>query len=225
MICAVNVLVCPRAVCMLRMAGLMLLVVTLLSALAVPAQAGELAPEQVVRNLQKAMDTADVALLDQCADVEQVLGQAVDIFLKDLQATDKQGSLPPVLAMMLSQLTSSESARVSIRGLLQREAAEFVRYGVRSGNFAGKPREAAPPSGMLAPFFADASLGRKEVRHIAPALRQGDVALVAFEVLDHGNGNTYPVQAELHRADGAWRIVGLPNLPALIDQIRAEAGK
>lgn len=188
-----------------------------------PAHAAELAPEQVVRNLQKALDNADTALLNQCADVEAVIGQAVDVFLRDIQSADAQASLPPLLAMIISPISSSESAKNAIRSTLQKEAAEFVRYGVRSGNFAGKPRETTPPAGLLAPAFVDASLGRKEVRDMGPTTRQGDVAVIPFTVLDHGNGHSYPVQAELRRMDGQWRIVGLANMPALVKQVRAEA--
>lgn len=188
-----------------------------------PAGAVEFTPEQVVRNLQKALDTADTNLLNQSADVEAVLGQAVDVFLRDIQSTDAQASLPPLLAMLISPLNSSPTAKNTIRATLQKEASEFVRYGVRSGNFAGKPRETTPPSGLLAPAFADASLGRKEVRDIGPATRQGDVAVVPFSVLDHGNGRSYPVQAELRRTDSQWRIMGLANMPALVKQVRMEA--
>lgn len=190
-----------------------------------PACADELTPEQTVRNVQKALDTADAALLDQSAHVESVVGQAVDVFLRDLQSPEAQASLPPVLALLLGPLSASETAKDTIRSTLQREASEFIRYGVRSGNFAGKARETTPPAGLLAPLFADASLGRKELRNIGIATRQGDVALVSFSVLDHGNGNTYPVQAELHRQGGRWRIVGLANMPALIKQVREEGGK
>ena len=186
------------------------------------ALADEITPVQTVRNLQKALDNADAALLNQCADVESVVGQAVDVFLRDLQSPDAQASLPPVLAMLLGPLSSSETAQSTIRGTLQREVSEFVRYGVRSGNFAGKPRETTPPEGLLAPLFADASLGRKEVRGVGTPVQQGDMAVVPFSVRDHGNGNTYPVQAELRRQNGRWRIVGLANMPALIKQVREE---
>lgn len=190
-----------------------------------PAYADETTPEQALRDLQKALDTADAALLDKCVDVETVLGQAVDVFLRDIQSEDAKASLPPMLAMLLSPLSSSDTAKNAIRSTLQREASEFVRYGVRSGNFAGKPRETTPPAGLLAPAFADASLGRKELRSIGSTTRQGDVAVIPFSVLDHGNGNSYAVQAELHRKEGRWRIVGLANMPALVQQVRTEALK
>ena len=193
----------------------------LAAAKALPAQAGEFTPEQVVRNLQKAVDKGDVALLDASADVEGVLGQAVDVFFKDIQKPEAQTSLPPALAMMLSSVASSEA----LRALLQREGASFVRYGVRSGHFGGQPRESEGLSGMLAPLFAEASLGRKEIRRISPMGGKDGVAVVAFEVLDHGNGQSYPVQAELRRAEGRWRITGLANMPDLLRQVREEGKK
>lgn len=180
-------------------------------------------PSGAVRGAAQALDTADAALLDQLVDVEGLIGQAVDIFLDDAATPQGQASLPPVLGMILSSVGSSAQARSSVRSLLQSEAGEFVRYGVRSGNFAGKPRDVAPPSGMLAPLFADASLGRKEIRNVGDAVQDGETTWVPFSVYDHGNGNTYAVQGVLRRDGGLWRVVGIRNVRELMTKIRGEA--
>ena len=180
-------------------------------------------PEQAVQGLRQALNTSDAALLDRWADVDGVLGQAVDVFLEDARTPEGQALLPPMLAVVLSSVDSSPQARALVRGTLQKEAGEFVRYGVRSGKFAGKPREAAPPSGMLAPLFADASLGRKEIRSIGHAVPEKDGYYVPFALLDHGNGNTYTVEASVRKNGEQWRLVGIRNIRALMDRIRQEA--
>lgn len=187
------------------------------------AQGAPQPPEQAVHGLRQALNASDAALLDRWADVDGVLGQAVDVFLEDARTPEGQAMLPPMLAVVLSSVDSSPQARALVRGTLQKEAGEFVRYGVRSGKFAGKPREAAPPSGMLAPLFADASLGRKEIRAIGKAMPEKDGYYVPFDLLDHGNGNTYIVEASVRKNGDQWRIVGIRNIRALMDRIRQEA--
>lgn len=186
------------------------------------AQGGQ-GPEHAVHGMQRALESGDAALLDKWADVDGILGQAVDVFLEDARTPEGQALLPPMLAVVLSSVDSSPQAKALVRGTLQKEAGEFVRYGVRSGKFAGKPREAAPPSGMLAPLFADASLGRKEILSIGRAVPEGSGYYVPFVVRDHGNGNTYPIEATVHKKGDQWRIAGIRNMRALMDRIRQEA--
>lgn len=47
--------------------------------------------------------------------------------------------------------------------------------------------------GLLDPLFADASTGRKEIREIGQARRDGRGWLVPFVVHDAGNGEDYSV--------------------------------
>lgn len=180
-------------------------------------------PEQAVLGLQRALNTSDAALLDRWADVDGVIGQAVDVFLEDARTPEGQALLPPMLAVVLSSVDSSPQAKALVRSTLQKEAGEFVRYGVRSGKFAGKPKEASPPSGMLAPLFADASLGRKEIRTIGEAVSEKGGYYVPFTLMDYGNGNTYTVEATVRKSGEQWRITGIRNIRALMDRIRQEA--
>lgn len=179
--------------------------------------------EQAVYDLRRAIDMGDVPLLDATVDMEGIIGQAVDIFLEDARTPEAQTTLPPMLAVVLSSVDASPQTRAMARSLLQREAGEFVRYGVRSGHFSGTPREAPPPAGLLAPLFADASLGRKEIYAIGKATTDGAVVYVPFMLRDHGNGKDYPVQALVNKQDGHWRITGLHTLRVLLEQIRRKA--
>lgn len=185
--------------------------------------AGAFAPEGAVLLLRRAMNEADVALLDKAADVEAVVGQAVDMFLADARAPGGMEALAPGPALILSSLKNSPQAWNAVRDLLRREAAEFVRYGVRSGSFSGRLRQAAPPSGILAPLFTDVSLGRKEIRGVGRAVSEGEGVYVPFTVRDHGNGNDYAVEARLRETGGRWRIVDVRNLRHIMERVRHEA--
>ncbi len=78
---------------------------------------------------------------------------------------------------------------------------------------------------MLAPLFGDVSLGRKELRDIRRAVPDGRDMRIAFTVLDHGNGNVYPVMARLSPMDTDWRIVAVTNMRTLVHQILQEASR
>lgn len=185
--------------------------------------AASASPDTAAPALRRAVDNADAALLDSVADVRSIVGEAVDMFLQDARTPEGKAALPPLPALILSSTGDNPRRRAALRDFLRREAEELVRYGVRSGAFAGKPRQAPPPEGILAPLFADVSLGRKEIRQIGRAVREGDAAYVPFTVHDHGNGNDYPVQALLRRAGKEWRIVSIRNLREIMDQIRRES--
>lgn len=188
-----------------------------------PAQAQT--PEATLRAVQTALDTGDVGLFEKYVDMNGVIGRAVDIFLEEAGTPAGKHALPPVLAMLLSSAAESGSDS-SVRSLLRHEAAQFVRYGIRSGAFAGCPPEDAPSAffsgSMLAPLFGDVSLGRKELRDISRPLPDGRDMRIAFTLLDHGNGNVYPVIARLSPTPAGWRIADITNMRALVEQILQE---
>ena len=185
-------------------------------------------PETTLRNVQTALDNSDVELFERSVDLDALISQAVDTFLKEAATPAGRAALPPVPAMLLSSIADSESDS-SARALLHHEMRQFVRYGIRSGAFAGrKPKD--PPSALfsgsaLAPLFGDVSLGRKELRDISRPIPDGRDMRIAFTVLDHGNGNVYPVIARLSPTDTDWRIVAVTNMRALVDQILQETSK
>ena len=178
-------------------------------------------PEQAVRDAQRAIDTKNADLFDQIVDTRRILDAATDMLLAE--ADKPNGRLPPMLALMLSS-TKDSQALAGLRTLIAREAHTFVRYGVVSGNFAGKPDHSIRPGGMLAPLFSDVSMGRKELRAAGPPAPVGkEQSLLPVELKDHGNGNTYPLLLRLQWMSPDWRIVEIVNLPDIWNQVQAEA--
>jgi hypothetical protein len=179
------------------------------------------APEQAARNAQRAIDTKNAELFDQCVDVGRILNAAMDLLLAE--ADKPNGRLPPMLALMLSSVRDSQ-AQTALRTLIAREAHTFLRYGILSGNFAGKPDRSVRPEGLLAPLFSDVSMGRKELRVAGPSAPGGqEEVLLPVELKDHGNGNIYPLLLRLRRQPPDWRIAEIVNLPDIWNQVLAEA--
>ncbi|MDR2696160.1 MAG: hypothetical protein LBC79_07270 [Deltaproteobacteria bacterium] len=179
------------------------------------------APEQAVRNAQRAIDTKNADLFDQVVDTQSILDAATDMLLAEADKPD--GRLPPMLSLMISSIKDSH-ALAGLRALIAQEARAFVNYGVLSGSFAGKPDHSIRPGGMLAPLFSDASLGRKELRVAGPASPIGqEQNLLPVELKDHGNGHTYPLLLRLRWTPPDWRIMEVVNLPDIWNQIRSEA--
>ena len=178
-------------------------------------------PEQAVRDAQSAIDAKNADRFEQLVDVGRILGTATDLLLAEADRPD--GRLPPILAIMLSSVKDSQ-ALAGLRTLITREIHIFVRYGILSGNFAGKPDQSVRPGGMLAPLFSNASLGRKELRIAGPSSPDGnDQVFLPVELKDCGNGNTYPLLLRLQRNSTDWRITEIVNLPDIWDAIQAEA--
>lgn len=185
---------------------------------------GAQSPAQALDAVQHALDTGDVALFEQHVDMDAIVGAAVDFFLADAQSPEGKARLSPVVAMVISSVSSSEDAQQGLRSLIGREARNFIVYGVQSGNFAGQSRaNVPPPDGLLAPLFADASLGRKEIQRKTAPLADGKDALISFSVHDYGNGRSYPVTGRMRMVNAQWRLVQVENLPDLADQLRRES--
>lgn len=181
-------------------------------------------PAKALENVQSALDTGDLVLFDLHVDMDRLVGRGVDYFLAEAQNDKAKSSMPPVLSMILSTVGQSETGKTSFRSLVGGEARNFVVYGVQSGSFAGnKLANVPPPEGLLAPLFAEASLGRKEIRQVQSPKMRGSDCLISFVVYDYGNGRSYPVQSLWQVVQGHWRLVQVENLPALITQIRGEA--
>lgn len=195
-----------------------------------PAYAAEMrdaraqGPEQALKAVQSALDNGDVALFERHVDIDALVANAVEFFLQEAQSPEGKARLSPVIAMLLSSVSYSDDAKLKVQALMGREARNFIVYGVQSGSFAGKKKDTVPPpDGLLAPLFADASLGRKEIRHSGKAVTDGKDRSLFFTVHDYGNGQNYPVVGRFRQVNNAWRLVQLDNLPALAAQIRGEA--
>jgi hypothetical protein len=178
-------------------------------------------PEQAVRDAQRAIDAKNADRFDQLVDAGRILGTATDLLLAE--ADKPNGQLPPILALMLSSVKDSQSL-AGLRALIAQEIHIFVRYGVLSGNFAGKPDQSVRPGGILAPLFGNVSMGRKEL-HIAGPAAPGprDQVFLPVELKDYGNDNTYPLLLRLQWNSPDWRIVEIVNLPDIWNAIQIEA--
>ena len=203
----------------MRICCLILLVSMLVSMSCAAFAAGT--PEQAVRDAQRAIDTKNAERFDQLVDARHILEAAAVLLLAE--ADKPNGRLPPLLALMLSSVKDSQ-ALASLRALITQEIHNFVRYGVVSGHFAGRPDHSIRPGGMLAPLFNDVSMGRKELRVAGPPATIGqDRVLLPVELKDYGNGNTYPLLLRLQWTSPDWRIMEIVNLPDIWSQIQAEA--
>ncbi len=179
-------------------------------------------PIKTIQDIQTALNTANQELFDASIDMESLVGQCIDIIMED---ADKEGqqTIPPMLAMILSAAKLSTEAHNALRSNLITEVGEFIRYGVRSGAYAGKNVETTPPGGILAPFLANASMGRKEITRIGEAIPESGAVYVTFVVKDHDNGRLYPVEAWLRASEGNWQVVGLRNVRTLTRMIQEES--
>lgn len=188
---------------------------------ALPALAAVSADEarQCVLEAGRAVDGADAVAFERLVDVDGILEQALDIVVRRARQPATAAQLPPVLALLFSQAAQREG---SVRALLLNETRAFVLNGVASGAFAGRSASGASAQGLLAPLFADASLGRKEVRQVGQPQRKGQDWLVPFVVRDGGNGESYAVTGRVAAAAGGVRLVAVENLEALIARLAEE---
>lgn len=180
-------------------------------------------PRLCLREVENAMADADVDAFDRLVDVEGIIASALDTLAAMADDPDVSGKLPPALALVISQ---GALGNATFRSLLVREAAEFVRYGVGSGAFGGVDNPGYKGGGMLAPVFAAASLGRKEITKVGvPTYTEDGRSSLPFRVLDHDNGNEYAVVGIFARkGPGSVRLVGVGNLRDLILVVCGEMG-
>ncbi len=193
----------PRQGCAaLRRAFLLLGVLAVLASVLVPAvRAAD--PRQCVADVGRAIDAADAAAFERLVDVA--------------------AQLPPLLAVMFSQAASGDSGGNNLRTLLFSEARAFVINGVSSGAVAGRTPSGGAAQWLLAPLFADASTGRKEIQRIGQARPDNRGWLVPFVVHDAGNGESYNVLGRVSPVENGFRLTSVENLEELLGRVRAES--
>lgn len=203
------------------MVRLVMLVFGLILAVCSPALAADPLASSI-KDIQHAVDTRNMALLERRADLPALINQATTAFMTRL---DKDAnSLPPALALMAAAANTPE-ARASLASLLGQEVLRFARYGVASGHFAGKAT-GTPPSGLIAPLLRDASIGRKEVSLASPSQTDPKGGRRAqINVKDYGNDRTYQAVLRFVPADDGWKAVEILNLDALMARLSREAGE
>ena len=180
-------------------------------------------PRQCVADVGRAIDAADAAAFERLVDVDVILDAALTLFLRDAQMPKVAAQLPPLLAVIFSQAASGASGGNNLRTLLFSEARAFVINGVSSGAFAGRTPRGGSAQGLLAPLFADASTGRKEIQRIGQAKSDNRGWLVPFAVHDAGNGESYEVLGRVSPVKNGFRLTAVENLKELLDRLRAES--
>ena len=168
-------------------------------------------------------DQDSMIFISGLSEMDAILGAALTLFLRDVQKPEVADQLPPLLTVMFSQAASGDAGGNKLRDLLFSEARAFVINGVSSGAFAGRAPSGGSAQGMLAPLFADASTGRKEIRRIGQARPDGHGWLVPFVVHDAGNAESYPVLGRLSPVENGFRLTSVENLEELLGRVRAES--
>ena len=177
-------------------------------------------PRQCILEAGGAVDKSDVAAFERQVDVDAILEQALNIFVRRAQDPEAAKDLPPMVALLFTQAASKEG---NVRSLLLNETRAFVLNGISSGAFAGRKPSGNTAQGLLAPLFADASTGRKEIKNVGQARCDGDGWLVPFVVHDGGNGESYDVTGRVTSANGEMRLTSVANMESLLRKVAAES--
>lgn len=176
-------------------------------------------PDTCLQQISSAIENEDVEAFQQAIDMDALLNNSVELWLRNLQNSDS--ALSPVLKLLLAQMNTQGGQ--AIRNMLLLEAKAFVLNGVSSGAFAGREPEFNQSQGVLAPLFANASLGRKEIRGTGEPAADGDGWLMPFNLHDYGNDSDYLIIGRFEPANGSARLVGIENLEQLFEQIQKDA--
>ena len=177
-------------------------------------------PRQCIMEAGNAVEKSDVAAFEKHVDVDGILEQALNLFVRRAQDPEAAKDLPPMVALLFTQAASKEG---NVRALLLNETRSFVLNGISSGAFAGKKPTAGSSQGLLAPLFADASTGRKEIKNVGQARRDGEAWLVPFVVHDAGNGESYDVTGRVTSVKGEMRLTSVANMESLLRRVAAES--
>lgn len=189
--------------------------------LTLPAMALASPPDECLKQIGIAIDNGDTAAFEQLVDLDQIMNSGLDMFIADAQKPENSSQLAPMLAILFSQAAGQGGQ--AIRNLLMQEAKSFVLNGVGSGAFAGKSFKGGASQGLLAPLFANASMGRKEVRGIGEPVADDEGWFMPFTVHDYGNDQDYAIVGRFEPAQGGARLVRIENIDQVFNQIKKEA--
>ena len=179
------------------------------------------APARCLAETARAIDNADAAAFERQVDVDAILEQAMGLVMQVMAQPETADRMPPLLALVFSQAAGDGGA--AVRNLLKGEARAFILNGVASGAFAGRRPSAGAGGGLLAPLFADASQGRKEIREAGAPVRDGEGWLMPFVVHDAGNGQDYAVTGRFSPTETGCRLTSVENLGELFERVRRES--
>ena len=185
-------------------------------------------PDAAMRGIQQAIDTQDPLLLEKYFDLRGTIARGVDVFLTDLVERPPSGKVAPMLQMLTGGLATESGQKIAapMKDLLIEETQKFVIWGVKSGNFAGKPGPGAGKSdgGILSLLFADASVAHKELGPVRCSAPKDGLSVATTSLFDHGSERSYPLQLTLQRQEaGYWRVTEIRNIRELMAMVRQEA--
>ena len=174
-------------------------------------------PTQAIVMIQKGIDAADLAMVEQYLDIDAVVDEAAAVAVADEKALREAGREPA--AAVIIALGSATGAKDAIRDMLSSEAKEYVRYGVTSGAFAGNPKQDAPPYGGI--FSRAFTRGARDKKIFGPATvvsQKGDTACVTTSLQSGSQKAAYPLNLLLQKQNAAWRVVAIRNFPEILHQ-------
>ena len=184
----------------------------------VSACAAPQTPEAVLTQIQR-------SIVERHVDVDALLDQSASALIASLQRAGKVNTsgLPPMLALMVASVQDPSMAK-QIKNLLVQETGTFVRSGIESGFFAGKPA-AAKPKGLLAPLFGDVSTGRKELKPRGASRKSKNAAVLPVTIHDYGNGRDYKVDLGMISNGKSWKVNRIANMDTLLARLQKEAAE
>lgn len=209
--------------CHIRCIARLAVLACLTAAWIFPAHAAT-GPEESVRMLQRAVDARNLALAETHLDIDGIVRAGVDAALASEDVLREIQRFPA--AAVLLALGGTSGGGDALRTLLATEAKEYVRHGVVSGAFAGKPEEGASTyAGMFGKAFRGGGKDRKSFGPVTVTRRGADTARLATSLVDGGKKRVYPLDLVAVRRDGVWRIVEVANLPELFGLRADKEGK
>lgn len=178
-------------------------------------------PESCIFEIGNAIHKADVKKFESLVDIDAIIYVAFDVFLREVKKQESVSNLPPTLALLFSYAADLGSSNVNMRKFLSSEVKSFVINGISSGSFAGV-RTGSRDMGIISPLFADASIGKKEIRNIGKAMAVANGWLVPFSLYDFGNGHNYHIRGLVSKNSKGFRLVAIDNINVLVSKIFLE---
>lgn len=169
-----------------------------------------------VAMVQQGIDTRDLELVGRYLDVDGVVGKAVETVMDDPEVMRVLEKTSFPIATILA-LGNAEQTALVLRNFLTSEVKEYIRHGVVSGAFAGKPVEGASTyQGVFAKAFRGGEKNRVVFRDAAVKKKGKTAAIVSCTLESGKNGRVFPLELRVEPYEKSWRIVELHNASSLV---------
>lgn len=170
-------------------------------------------PAESVNMLREAVAANDFALAEKYADIDAIIKKGVERVIVDEKILREASKNPAVdMALALGPGAGNEV----LRALLAAEAREYIRHGIVSGAFAGKPRPDVPAYGGLFPeAFRGGDNDRVTFGNATTTRITGDTAHVKTSLTRGRNARVYPLELVVRKREGIWRIEEVSNAAEL----------